>query len=294
MKLLGAHMSITGGVDNAVHRASEAGCDAVQLFTRNSNQWRARPLDPDEVARFRSSQIEKGISPAVAHGSYLINVASPDPALFRRSCLALGEELDRCETLGIPFLVIHPGSHMGAGEAEGIARVASALDRVLEERPSHKVEILIETTAGQGQCVGHRFEHLRDILGAMRSEGRVGICVDTCHVFAAGYDLRTAETYEAVMADFDRVVGIRRVKALHLNDCKKDLGCRVDRHEHIGRGFLGLEPFRLLLADLRLDGLPMLLETPKGTDLKEDRENLAVLRSLMEDRPLEAVKQEAR
>jgi len=287
-------MSITGGVDQAVHRAADAGCDAVQLFTRNSNQWRARPLDSDEVARFRSSQIEKGISPAVAHGSYLINLASPDPVLFQKSCRALAEEMDRCETLGIPFLVTHPGSHMGAGEAEGVARVASALDRVLEERPAHKVEILIETTAGQGQCVGHRFEHLRDILGAMRSAGRVGVCMDTCHVFAAGYDLRTAETYEGVMSDLDRAVGLRLVKVFHLNDCKKDLGCRVDRHEHIGRGFLGLEPFRLLLADPRLDGLPMLLETPKGKDLTEDRENLAVLRSLLEDRPLEAARQGAR
>ncbi|MGH9868939.1 MAG: deoxyribonuclease IV [Candidatus Polarisedimenticolia bacterium] len=281
MKLLGAHMSIEGGVDQSVERGALVGCDAIQLFTHNSNQWRARPLDPGEVARFRSLQIEKGISPTVAHASYLINLASPDPALYARSRTALGEELDRCEALGIPYLVIHLGSHMGSGEAEGIGRVAAALDRLLEERPDHAVKVLLETSAGQGQCVGHRFEHLRDILGAMSGQARAGVCLDTCHVFAAGYDLRTEDDYRQVMQELDATVGLARVRVFHLNDCKKDLGCRVDRHEHIGRGFLGVEPFRLLLADPRFDGLPMLLETPKGKDMREDRENLAVLRGLL-------------
>jgi deoxyribonuclease-4 len=278
---LGAHMSIAGGVDQSVERAAVAGCDALQLFTRNSNQWRAKPLDPAEVARFRELQEVKKIFPTVAHGSYLINLASPDPALYARSSAALGEEMDRCAVLGIPFLVTHPGSHMGAGEAEGIARIVSALDTLLDERPAQQVQVLLETTAGQGQCVGHRFEHLRDILGPLRHPGRVGVCIDTCHIFAAGYDIRTAEGYAEVMASFDSLVGLERVRAFHLNDCKKDLGCRVDRHEHIGKGFLGLEAFRHLLNDERFDGLPMLLETPKGPDLKEDIENLAVLRSLL-------------
>jgi deoxyribonuclease IV len=278
---LGAQMSIAGGVDLALERGRRAGCDAVQIFTRNSNQWRARPLPPDEVARFGALRDETGIGPILAHGSYLINIASPDDALYAKSCASLGEEMDRCATLGVPYLVIHPGSHMGAGESAGIARVVQALDRLLEERADQDVRVLIETTAGQGQCVGHRFEHLRDILGGVRAPARVGVCLDTCHVFAAGYDLRTAEGYAEVMESFDRITGLGCLRAFHLNDCKKDLGCRVDRHEHIGKGFLGTEAFRHLLNDPRLDGLPMLLETPKGPDLKEDIENLAVLRSLL-------------
>lgn len=281
---LGAHMSIAGGVDLAVERAAKAGCDALQIFTRNSNQWKARPLAAAEIERFGGLLRERGIFPVVAHGSYLINLASPDPALYGKSSAALGEEIDRCAALEIPYLVTHPGSHMGSGEAEGIARIVSALDRLLDDRPDVRVQVLLETTAGQGQCVGHRFEHLRDILGGVRHAGRVGVCIDTCHIFAAGYDLRTAQGYSEVMASFDEIVGLGSVRAFHLNDCKKDLGCRVDRHEHIGKGFLGAEAFGHLLNDDRFDGLPMLLETPKGPDLKEDIENLAVLRSLVTGR----------
>jgi deoxyribonuclease-4 len=277
-------MSIAGGVDQAVERAAVVGCDALQLFTRNSNQWRARPLDPAEVERFRALREEKKIFPAVAHASYLINLASPDPALYGKSVTALGEEMDRCAALGIPYLVTHPGSHMGSGEREGIARIAAALDRLMDERPGQPVQVVLETTAGQGQCVGHRFEHLRDILGQVRRPERVGVCIDTCHIFAAGYDIRTAVGYAEVMEAFGRIVGFGQVRAFHLNDCKKDLGCRVDRHEHIGKGFLGLEAFGHLLNDGRFEGLPMLLETPKGPDLKEDIENLAVLRSLRTQR----------
>ncbi len=281
MKVLGAHMSIAGGVDRAVERGAAVGCDAIQMFTKSSNQWRARPLAGDEVARFRQGQIETGISPVVAHDCYLINLASPDPAQWDRSVLSFGEELDRCEALGIPYLVTHPGSHMGAGEEAGVARVAAALDRVLARRRGHRVQVLLETTAGQGHGVGHRFEHLRDVRARTKHPDRVGVCLDTCHVFAAGYDLRAERAYHETMEAFDRIVGLDTLRAFHLNDCKKDLGCRLDRHEHIGQGFLGVDAFRWLMNDPRFDGVPMLLETPKGPDCAEDRVNLALLRSLV-------------
>ena len=281
MRILGAHMSIAGGVDRALARGAEVGCEAIQMFNKSSNQWRAKPLTADEIGRFRSLQIEKGISPVVSHGSYLVNLASPDAAMYRRSINAFGEEIDRCEALGIPYLVTHPGSHMGAGAPEGLARVTAALDELLDARPAGHVSILLETTAGQGDNVGHRFEHLRTILEASRHPGRLGVCVDTCHIFAAGYDLRTPAGYDSVMGELDRIVGLSRVAAFHLNDCKKDLGCRVDRHEHIGKGKLGIEAFRCLMNDARFEGVPMLLETPKGEDCAEDRVNLALLRSLI-------------
>lgn len=281
MKILGAHMSIAGGVHLAVERGAKVGCDAVQLFTKSSNQWRAKPLDEQAILSFRQSQIERGISPVVAHDCYLINLASPDKELYEKSAAAFGEELDRCEALGIPYLVTHPGSHVGSGEEAGIGRVARALDELLAARPRHRVKVLLETTAGQGHSVGHRFEHLRDIRERLGSADRVGVCIDTCHIFAAGYDLRTERGYHSVMEEFDRIVGLSTVQAFHLNDCKKDLGCRVDRHEHIGKGFLGKDAFRWLMNDARFDGIPMLLETPKGEDCAEDRVNLAVLRSLV-------------
>ena len=280
VKILGAHMSIAGGVDLAVGRGAQVGCDAIQMFTKSSNQWRAKPLSADEVARFASARREKGISRVVAHDCYLINMASPDDALYARSMDSFGEELDRCEILGIPYLVAHPGSHVGSGEQAGISRIVSALDKLLAQRPAHKVQVLLETTAGQGHSVGHRFEHLREILERMKQGDRAGVCIDTCHVFAAGYDLRTEKGYHQVMEEFDRVVGLGRVRAFHLNDCKKDLGCRVDRHEHIGKGYLGVDAFRWLMNDPRFEDVPMLLETPKGDDCAEDRVNLALLRSL--------------
>ncbi len=280
MKILGAHMSIAGGMGRAVERGADVGCDAIQVFTKSSNQWRARPLSDEEILEFKRLRDETGISPVVAHASYLINLASPDKDLYERSTSAFGEEVDRCETLGIPSLVAHPGSHMGAGEKAGIARVARALNRILRARRRRHVQVLLETTAGQGDSVGHRFEHLREIMGGLESPDRVGVCLDTCHVFAAGYDLRTRRSYHAVMEEFDKIVGLERIRAFHLNDCKKELGCRVDRHEHIGKGFLGLDAFRWLMNDPRFDGIPMLLETPKGKDYAEDRVNLAVLRSL--------------
>ena len=274
-------MSIAGGVDLAIDRGAAVGCDAVQMFTKSSSQWRAKPLSADDVARFTAARLTRKMSRVVAHDCYLINMASPDDALYAKSMASFGEELDRCETLGIPYLVAHPGSHVGSGEEAGIARIASALNRLLAQRPGRDVMVLLETTAGQGHSVGHKFEHLRAILDALETPDRVGVCIDTCHIFAAGYDLRTEKGYHDVMRRFDRIVGLEKVRAFHLNDCKKDLGCRVDRHEHIGRGYLGTDPFRWLMNDPRFEEVPMLLETPKGEDCAEDRVNLALLRSLV-------------
>ncbi|HZI94933.1 MAG TPA: deoxyribonuclease IV [Patescibacteria group bacterium] len=282
MKILGAHMSIAGGVDLAVGRGADVGCDAIQIFTKSSNQWKAKPLAPEEVLRFKTGLVERKIAPAVAHDCYLINMASPDDALYEKSIASFGEELDRCEILGVPYLVTHPGSHVGSGEEAGIARIAGALDRLLRDRPGQRVKVLLETTAGQGSSVGHKFEHLRAILDRLVSPERVGVCIDTCHVFAAGYDLRTEKGYHEVMTSFDRIVGLDRVRAFHLNDCKKDLGCRVDRHEQIGAGYLGADAFKWLMNDSRFDDVPMILETPKGADCAEDRVNLALLRSLVD------------
>ena len=281
MRVLGAHMSIAGGLDRAIMRGANVGCDAIQVFTKSSNQWRAKPLSDEDVSRFRGAQIEKGISPVVAHDSYLINLASPDDLLYQRSMGAFGEELDRCDLLGIPYLVTHPGSHVGSGEDAGIGRIARALNQMFSARPDQRVKVLLETTAGQGNSVGHRFEHLRAIIDQVEKPDRVAVCIDTCHIFAAGYDLRTERGYHDVMNEFDRIVGLGLVRAFHINDCKKDLGCRVDRHEHIGKGFLGVDAFRWLMNDSRFDGIPMLLETPKGDDCAEDLENLAVLRGLV-------------
>lgn len=281
MKLLGAHMSIAGGVEKALVRGAEVGCAAIQIFTKNNNQWKASPLAASDISEFRKMQQETGIEHVMAHDSYLINLASPNPDLYDRSVAAFDEELDRCAALGIPYLIAHPGAHVGSGLEEGIERIASALNRLLPRRSKRKTSVLLETTAGQGSSIGHRFEHLRDIIDRLDAPDSVGVCVDTCHVFAAGYDLRKKKSYEAVWREFDTVVGLEKIRAFHLNDCKKDLGCRVDRHEHIGQGFLGEQAFGWLMNDRRFDGIPMVLETPKGKDHAEDRMNLAVLRGLM-------------
>jgi deoxyribonuclease-4 len=277
---LGAHQSIDGGLDRAVVRAREAGCEVLQVFTRNSNQWRAKSLAPEEIARFREALAREGIDGVSAHGSYLINMASPDEVLYRRSVEAFGTELDRCEALGIPSLIVHPGSHVGSGLEAGITRIVAALDEALAARPGAVTRVLLEVWAGQGSTIGGRFEEIGEILLRVREPGRVGVCFDTCHAFAAGYDLRTRAGYEETFATFDRAIGVGKIAAFHLNDSKADLGCRLDRHEHIGKGWIGLEAFRLLLNDPRFTRVPKYLETPKGLDLREDVENLAVLRAL--------------
>jgi deoxyribonuclease-4 len=278
---LGAHESIAGGLHKAFDRAQSATCDAVQIFVKSNRSWAVKPLAEDEVARFKARAEETGIRPVVGHTSYLLNLGSPDELLWEKSRDMLITELERCEALGIPWLVLHPGAHVGSGEKAGLARVAEGLGEVHAATPGFRAQILLETTAGQGTSLGRTFEQLARIIELTEQGERLGVCLDTCHVFAAGYELRTAEGYAATMEAFERTLGLERLKALHLNDSKGELGNRKDRHEHIGKGHIGLEGFRNLVNDPRLAGLPGLLETPKGDDLAEDRENLRVLRSLL-------------
>ncbi len=282
MMRLGAHESIAGGLHKAFERARSVGCDALQIFVKSNRSWAVKPLTEKDIALFKAMAEETGIHPVVAHTSYLLNLGTLDEALWARSRDTLIVELERCEALDVPYLVLHPGSHMGAGEEVGLQRIAQGLGEVHAATPGFRAQILLETTAGQGTNLGYTFEQLAWLLEHTPQGERLGVCFDTCHVFAAGYELRTPEGYAVTMGAFDRIIGLERLHALHLNDSKYDLGTRKDRHEHIGQGFLGLEAFRLVLNDPRLAHLPGLLETPKSADLHEDRENLAVLRSLVE------------
>jgi deoxyribonuclease-4 len=276
----GAHMSITGGLHRAFEHGERAGCDTVQLFTKNQQQWKAKPLTDAEIAQFQAAQQRTGFGPLVVHDSYLINLASPKDDVWEKSIAGFAEELERCAALGIPYLVTHPGAHTGSGEEAGLQREALALNRLFSEGVGGEVLVLLEITAGQGTTLGYRFEHIARLIELVERPERLAVCVDTCHLLAAGYDFRTPETYAATFDTFDRLIGLERIKAFHLNDSQKELGSRVDRHAHIGEGFVGLEGFRLLVNDARFEGLPMILETPKGDDLAEDVENLAKLRGL--------------
>jgi deoxyribonuclease IV len=277
----GAHVSAAGGVDLALDRAAEFEMTSCQIFTKNERQWNAKPLDPAIVERFLAKRSERGMGDIVSHDSYLINLASPDDGLWERSRLAIMEELRRCDELAVPYLVSHPGAHVGSGLDVGIARIAEAINRVHDEMPNSPAMILLETTAGQGTAIGATFEELAAIIDGVGDKTRIGVCLDTCHVFAAGYELRDAEGYAATMTAFDTVVGLRYLKCLHINDSQKGLGSRVDRHAHIGEGELGDAAFALLVNDPRLHGLPGIIETPKGDDEKADGINLARLRGLV-------------
>jgi deoxyribonuclease-4 len=280
--LLGSHQSIAGGVEKAPARGLEVGCDTIQIFVKSPNRWAAKPLAEESVAAFRAACAETGIWPIFGHAPYLLNLATPDDVLWQKSIDALADDLARCEMLGLPGLVLHPGSHVGSGEEAGLARISAALDEAHARLPGYQVQIWLEITAGQGDHLGYTFEQLRAMIDGVRAPERLGICFDTAHAFAAGYELRTAEGFAETWAAFDRLLGAERLKAVHLNDAKRELGSRVDRHEHIGQGELGLAPFRFLVNEPRFRGLPMILETEKGPDLEEDRENLRVLRSLVE------------
>ncbi len=281
---LGAHESIAGGLHRAFDRAATVGCDTVQIFVRPNRSWAVPPLTEQDVSLFQAKAAETAIRPVIAHTSYLLNLASPEDDLWHRSIETLIIELRRSSRLGLPWLVLHPGAHVGSGEEAGLARMARALGEVHQETPEVDTKILLETTAGQGTILGYRFEHLAWLLRETPLRERLGVCLDTCHVFAAGYELRTYEGYANTMRTFDHIVGLDHLKVIHLNDSKAGLGSRKDRHEHIGQGCIGLEGFRHLLRDHRLADVPGLLETPKGDDLNADRENLAVLRDLA-DRP---------
>jgi deoxyribonuclease IV len=283
MPLFGAHMSIAGGYELALTAALDHGCDTVQIFTKAPNQWNSKPITPEVAKSFRRALRRSRLKYPLAHDSYLINLASPDKALYRKSVEAFVDEMQRAEALGLRYLVTHPGAHMGAGEEDGLRRVAAALDEVHRRCAGFKIQILLETTAGQGTALGHRFEHLRDIIKQVDEPGRLGVCLDTCHVLAAGYSLAPEREYRATFREFGRIIGTRRLKAFHLNDSLKPQGSRVDRHAHIGRGHLGLEPFRLLVNDVRFRNRPMILETAKESDESDDMDsvNLSVLRGLV-------------
>jgi deoxyribonuclease-4 len=281
---LGSHVSASGGVDKAIGRATALEMTSFQIFTKNANQWNAKPLDPAVIDRFREGLVgNPQIRTVVAHDSYLINLASPDDASWEKSIAALQYELERCDQLGIPFLVSHPGAHMSTGVDAGTARVAQAINIIHDRMPDGRCSLAIETTAGQGSTLGRTFEEIAQIIDGVDDKSRLAVCFDTCHVFAAGYDIRTEESYRATMQSFDDVVGLDRLQVLHLNDSVKDLGSFRDRHAHIGEGMIGAMAFKFLLEDERLAGRPGILETPKTDDVIEDLMNLTTLRSLDSD-----------
>jgi deoxyribonuclease-4 len=263
MPHLGAHLSIAGGLHKAVEAAVELSCGTVQLFTKNASQWAGKPLADADARAFRKAVKSSDLKYVTAHDSYLINLAAPDDGLYRKSVEAFRDEVERAEALGLSYLVTHPGAHTGSGEDAGLARVAAALDEVHHRCPGFKVMVLLETTAGQGSSLGARFEHLARLLDTVRDPDRLGVCFDTCHVFAAGYPLGTDEEYAATFDEFDDVIGLKQLRVFHLNDSVKGLGCRVDRHAGIGLGQLGDAAFRRLVTDPRFRDKPMILETPK-------------------------------
>lgn len=282
--ILGAHMSIAGGYHKAVESAADLGMATVQIFTKNNSQWRAKPLTDEDAERFREALSKFPISHPLAHASYLINLASPDPQLREKSIDAFAVELQRAEKLGIPFVVLHPGSFTTSSEELGLQTIVQSIDAVHEKTTGSHSQCLLENTAGQGSNLGWRFEHLAEILDGVAEPDRLGVCFDTCHAFAAGYPLSDQRDYKSTMRQLDKLVGIHRVKAIHLNDSKRELGSRVDRHEHIGKGEIGLDGFRHLLNDRRFRKTPMYLETPKGRRGRKewDAINLELLRGMVE------------
>jgi deoxyribonuclease-4 len=287
--LLGAHMSVSGGLPLAVDRAVIHGCGAFQIFAKNANQWQGRTLPPAEIREFRAKVKSARVGPVVSHASYLINLASSNTALRRQSIAAMGDEIDRAQALGLLGVVLHPGCYTTGDEAGAPRLIAEALLELFAARPRGRTMVLLEQTAGQGTAIGARFEHLAAILAAARGNRRLGVCLDTCHLLAAGYDIASPSGYDQTFAEFGRLIGFERLRLFHLNDSKRPLGSRVDRHEHIGQGHVGVEAFRRLVNDPRFSHLPMLLETPKtdGRPAKMvavdplDEQNLSLLRSLI-------------
>ena len=291
MPRLGAHMSIAGGLPLALDRAHAADCETLQIFTKSARQWRPNALPAKEITAFKRRANDLNIWPIVAHASYLINIASPDPELRQRSLQALTVEMDRAEALGLLGLVLHPGSFTTGTEAGGLKLVSEAITKLMADRPTGKAMLLLEHTAGQGTNLGHRFEHLSTIIEGAKESSLLGVCLDTCHLLAAGYDISTEEGYDSTFKQFENTIGWSRLKVLHMNDSKHPAGSRRDRHDHIGKGFVGLEAFGRLLRDPRLDGLPMILETPKSTEKStdpntvdsDDKRNLQALKKLLNE-----------
>ncbi|MEE9450510.1 MAG: deoxyribonuclease IV [Ignavibacteriaceae bacterium] len=280
-QLLGAHTSIAGGVSKSVDLAEKLGFTAMQIFTKNNNRWFQKPLEEKEIELFKTKLNKSNIKFVVSHDAYLINLCAIKEDILKKSHAAFLDELKRCELLGIPYLNFHPGAHLGAGEEDGIKLIAESINIAHEKTIGYKVSSMLEVTAGQGSSIGYRFEHLRDIIDLIEEKERMSVCIDTAHIFAAGYNIKDQKNYKKVINDFDEIIGLERLKCFHINDSKKELGSRVDRHAHIGKGFIGLEGFTNIMNDKRLNKIPKILETPKGKEQLEDLENLEVIRGLI-------------
>lgn len=281
--LLGSHMSVAGGTHTAFARGERIGCTTMQVFVKNASRWEARAQTEDEISLYRTAAAASPIRPVVAHAAYLINLCAPDPGVLTRSRRAFLDELHRCQNLGIAALIFHPGAHMGAGEQEGIRRIADSLNEIHHRTRHFTTRTTLECTAGQGSTIGHQFEHLRAIIDLVEEQNRMGVCLDTCHLYAAGYDIGNERGWENTFAEFEEAVGFNRLVAVHVNDSKRELGSRVDRHDHIGKGKIGLEGFRLLMNDPRFASVPKILETEKSEDMHEDVENMRVLTGLLRE-----------
>ncbi len=277
---IGAHISISGGLDKAVPRAVKIGCEAIQIFTKNNTQWQARKLSDGEVQKFWDEVQKFKIHPIVVHSSYLINLCSADLKILKKSRDALVEELKRCERIGAMCLVFHPGAHLGKGEDYGIKLTAESINIAHEKTKGFKTFTVIETTAGQGTTIGYKFEQIRKIIDLVEEKSRIGVCIDTCHIFSAGYDIRSEKKCENIFKEFDEIIGVERIKVFHLNDSKRELGSRIDRHYHIGKGFIGKEAFRFIMHNPDFKDIPKIIETPKGLDDEFDIMNLTTLRKL--------------
>lgn len=280
-QLIGAHTSTSGGVSRAIDLAEKLGFTAIQIFTKNNNRWLAKPLDEKEIISFKMKLENSNIKFVVAHDSYLINLCASDKTILKKSREAFYDELLRCELLGITHLNFHPGAHGGKGESDGLKLIAESINHVLEKTKGFGVSSMLETTAGQGTSLGYSFEQLRMIIDSVDQKERMSVCIDTAHIFAAGYDLRKKILFKKVIDDFESIIGIERLQCIHMNDSKKPLGSKVDRHEHIGKGFIGLDGFANIMNEKRLLKVPKILETPKGKEQLEDVENISLLKSLI-------------
>lgn len=277
--LIGAHVSIAGGLEYAIPKGEQIGCTAIQIFTKNQVQWYTKPLSNHTVEQYQQALINSSIQSVIAHDSYLINLGSPEENLLEKSRQAFLDEMDRAEKLEISAVIFHPGAHKNAGEDVGLKLIADSINYCCKQRPNYKLKLLLETTAGQGTNLGYTFEQLKWIIDRAKQPDRVGVCLDTCHIFAAGYDIRDKSSYEKTIEKFNKVIGLQKLQAIHLNDSKKELGSRVDRHENIGQGQIGLEGFRLLMNDARLINIPKVLETPG--DINKFKDNLDLLKSMI-------------
>ncbi len=277
----GCHVSVAGGVSNAFERAEDIGCDAMQIFSKNQKQWKPKPFDDEEIERYHQEKSRSGIGPVMIHDSYLINLCAPNPEILAKSRAAFIDEIERAHVLKADYLNFHPGAHLGNGEEWGVKMIAESMNVCMDKCSDSPVMLLLEATAGQGSSIGYKFEHLRDIIGLVKNQDAVGICIDTAHIFAAGYDIRDAELYKETMQIVDDILGLDKVYGFHVNDSKKELGTRVDRHDNLGDGCIGLKAFELLLNDERHIGKPMLLETPGGEEFY--KKNIKIMRHLVGD-----------